>query len=168
MTPSRHDQQRALWLSTIAFTLCFAVWTIFSIIGLSLKEELGLSEFEYGVLIATPVLTGSLTRLILGVWTERYGGRLIFAAQMILTGAATYALTWAYSYPTFLLAALGVGLAGGSFIIGVAYVTKWFPQARQGTALGVFGMGNVGSSPCHPSGAKPGLHPARRAESASV
>ncbi len=146
MTINRHDQQRALWLSTIAFTLCFAVWTLFSIIGLSIKEELGLSEFEYGVLIATPVLTGSLTRLILGVWTERYGGRLVFSAQMILTGAATYALTWADSYPTFLLAALGVGLAGGSFIIGVAYVTKWFPQARQGTALGVFGMGNVGAA----------------------
>ncbi|WP_116653964.1 nitrate/nitrite transporter [Pelagibacterium sediminicola] len=145
-TPSRSDQQRALWLSTIAFTLCFAVWTLFSIIGLSIKDELGLTELEYGVLIATPVLTGSLTRLILGVWTERYGGRLVFAAQMLLTGAATYALTWAHSYPTFLLAALGVGLAGGSFIIGVAYVTKWYPQARQGTALGVFGMGNAGAA----------------------
>ncbi|WP_435521569.1 nitrate/nitrite transporter [Aquamicrobium terrae] len=144
--PSRADQQRALWLSTISFTLCFAVWTIFSIIGLSIKDELGLSEFEYGLLIATPVLTGSLTRLILGVWTERYGGRLVFAAQMILTGAATFALTWADSYATFLLAALGVGLAGGSFIIGVAYVSKWYPQARQGTALGVFGMGNVGAA----------------------
>ncbi len=144
--PSRHDQQRALWLSTISFTLCFAVWTIFSIIGLSIKDELGLSEFEYGVLIATPVLTGSIIRLILGVWTERYGGRLVFSAQMILTGAATFALTFADSYLTFLLAALGVGLAGGSFIIGVAYVTKWYPQARQGTALGVFGMGNIGAA----------------------
>ncbi len=144
--PSRADQQRALWLSTISFTLCFAVWTIFSIIGLSIKDELGLSEFQYGLLIAMPVLTGSLTRLILGVWTERYGGRLVFSAQMVLTGAATFALTWAYSYFTFLLAALGVGLAGGSFIIGVAYVTKWYPQARQGTALGVFGMGNVGAA----------------------
>ena len=144
--PSRSDQQRALWLSTIAFTLCFAVWTIFSIIGLSIKDDLGLSEFEYGVLIATPVLTGSVVRLILGVWTERYGGRLVFSAQMVLTGAATFALTFADSYATFLLAALGVGLAGGSFIIGVAYVTKWYPQARQGTALGVFGMGNIGAA----------------------
>jgi NNP family nitrate/nitrite transporter-like MFS transporter len=92
------------------------------------------------------VLTGSLIRLILGVWTERYGGRLVFSAQMVLTGAATFALTWANSYATFLLAALGVGLAGGSFIIGVAYVSKWYPQARQGTALGVFGMGNVGAA----------------------
>src|SRR5690625_6900197 len=62
--PRRADQNRALWLSTIAFTLCFAVWTIFSIIGRSIKEELGIGEFMYGILIATPVLTGSVTRLI--------------------------------------------------------------------------------------------------------
>ncbi|MBN9037425.1 MAG: MFS transporter [Rhizobiales bacterium] len=145
-TPSSADQQKALWLSTIAFTLCFAVWTIFSIIGISIKSNLGLSEFEYGVLIATPVLSGSLIRLILGIWTERYGGRLVFSAQMVLTGLATFALTWADSYPTFLLAALGVGMAGGSFIIGVTYVSKWFPQEQQGTALGIFGMGNVGAA----------------------
>ncbi|QRZ15851.1 MFS transporter [Paracoccus methylovorus] len=140
------QQQKALWLSTIAFTLCFAVWTIFSIIGITIKKDLGLSEFEYGVLIATPILTGSVTRLILGVWTERYGGRLIFSLQMLFAGAATWALTWAETYSGFLLAALGVGLAGGSFIIGVAYVSKWFPAERQGTALGIFGMGNVGAA----------------------
>ena len=146
ITPSHADQQRALWLSTLAFTLCFAVWTIFSIIGITIKQELGLNEFQYGVLIATPILTGSLTRLILGVWTERYGGRLVFSAQMILTGMATWALTWADTYTTYLIAALGVGLAGGSFIIGVAYVSKWYPQEKQGTALGIFGMGNVGAA----------------------
>ncbi|MFH5775625.1 nitrate/nitrite transporter [Paracoccus sp. NGMCC 1.201697] len=144
--PTHSEQQRALWLSTLSFTLCFAVWTIFSIIGITIKDELGLSEFQYGLLIATPVLTGSLTRLILGVWTERFGGRLVFSLQMILTGLATYALTWANSYETFLLAALGVGLAGGSFIIGVAYVSKWFPAEKQGLALGTFGMGNVGAA----------------------
>ncbi|MDB6181317.1 nitrate/nitrite transporter [Paracoccus fistulariae] len=146
ITPDPAAQSRALWLSTFAFTLCFAVWTIFSIIGLEIKQQLGLSEFQYGLLIATPILTGSLSRFILGVWTERYGGRLVFALQMILTAAATWALIWADSYATFLLAALGVGLAGGSFIVGVAYVSKWFPPERQGTALGIFGMGNVGAA----------------------
>ncbi len=145
-TPAPRDQQRALWLSTIAFTLCFAVWTLFSIIGLSIKDELALSESQYGLLIATPVLSGSLVRLILGVWTERYGGRLVFSAQMLLTGVAGYVLTLAHSYWTFLLAALGIGLAGGSFIIGVAYVSRWFPKEKQGTALGIFGMGNVGAA----------------------
>ncbi|WBU53075.1 MFS transporter [Paracoccus sp. SCSIO 75233] len=144
--PDQTEQNRALWLSTFAFTLCFAVWTIFSIIGLEIKDQLGLSEFQYGLLIATPILTGSLSRLILGVWTERYGGRLVFSLQMLLTGAATAALIWADSYTTFLIAALGVGLAGGSFIIGVAYVSKWFPPEKQGTALGIFGMGNVGAA----------------------
>lgn len=66
ISASPGEQQKALWLSTTAFTLCFAVWTIFSIIGLQIKQELGLSEFQYGLLIATPILTGSLTRLILG------------------------------------------------------------------------------------------------------
>ncbi|MBB3965861.1 nitrate/nitrite transporter [Rhizobium metallidurans] len=147
MSKTSHTQQhRALWLSTIAFTLCFAVWTIFAIIGVTIKAELGLGEFEYGVLIATPVLTGSLIRLFLGVWTERYGGRLVFGLQMIMTGLATWALAWADSYTTFLLAALGVGLAGGSFIVGVTYVSKWFPADRQGLALGTFGMGNVGAA----------------------
>ncbi|MFZ1726425.1 MAG: MFS transporter [Albidovulum sp.] len=143
---STGDKNRALALSTIAFTVCFAVWTIFSIIGVAIKKELGLSEFEFGLLVATPILTGSLTRLILGVWTEKYGGRLIFSAQMILTGLATWALTLAHTYTMYLVAALGIGLAGGSFIIGVAYVSRWYEQGRQGTALGIFGAGNVGAA----------------------
>ncbi|MFV0472618.1 MAG: nitrate/nitrite transporter [Pikeienuella sp.] len=143
---SRADQNRALGLSTIAFTACFAVWTIFSIIGVAIKAELGLSEFEFGLLVATPILTGSVTRLFLGVWTEKYGGRLVFAAQMILTALATWALTFASSYTMYLIAALGIGLAGGSFIIGVAYVSRWYDAGHQGTALGVFGAGNVGAA----------------------
>src|SRR5690625_922780 len=86
------------WVSTIVFTLCFAVWTIFSIIGIEIRQELNLSEFQYGVLIATPVLTGSIIRIVLGVWTERYGGRLVFALQMILTGIATLGLIYAPRY----------------------------------------------------------------------
>ena len=140
------DKSRALGLSTIAFTVCFAVWTIFSIIGVAIKQELGLSELQFGLLVATPILTGSLTRLILGVWTEKYGGRLVFSAQMILTGLATWALTLAHTYTMYLIAALGIGLAGGSFIIGVAYVSRWYEAGKQGTALGIFGAGNVGAA----------------------
>ena len=143
---SKGDQNRALALSTIAFTACFAVWTIFSIIGVAIQKELSLTEFEFGLLVATPILTGSLTRLFLGVWTERFGGRLVFSAQMILAGMATWALTWASTYTTYLIAALGIGLAGGSFIIGVAYVSRWYGAGKQGTALGIFGAGNVGAA----------------------
>ncbi len=140
------ERTRALALSTIAFTACFAVWTIFSIIGIEIKKELGLNEAQFGLLVATPILTGSLVRLVLGVWTEKYGGRLVFPLQMILAAAATWMLTWATTYTMYLVAALGIGLAGGSFIIGVAYVSRFYPVGKQGTALGIFGAGNVGAA----------------------
>lgn len=140
------DQSRALWLSTIAFTVCFAVWTIFSIIGVQIKNDLGLNETQFGLLVGTPILMGSLIRLLLGVWTEQYGGRIVYTAVMLSAAVATWLLTFAYDYPTFLLAALGVGIAGGSFAVGVAYVAKWYPKEKQGTALGIFGAGNVGAA----------------------
>lgn len=143
---SKADQNRALALSTVAFTACFAVWTIFAIIGVAIKKELGLNEFQFGLLVATPILTGSVVRIVLGVWTERYGGRIVFALQMLAAALATWALTYASTYPQYLLAALGIGLSGGSFIIGVAYVSRWYDKGHQGTALGIFGAGNVGAA----------------------
>lgn len=143
---TRGEQYRALGWSTFAFTVCFAVWTIFSIVGVRIKEDLDLSETEFGILVATPVLTGSVSRIFLGVWTEQYGGRLVYALQMIATAIATWLLSSVDSYAMFLVAALGVGLAGGSFIVGVTYVSHWFPKERQGTALGIFGAGNVGAA----------------------
>jgi NNP family nitrate/nitrite transporter-like MFS transporter len=140
------DQQRALWASTLAFTICFAVWTIFSIIGVQIKQDLGLNDTQFGLLVGTPILTGSLIRLILGIWTDQYGGRIVYTAVMLSAAVATWLLTFAYDYPTFLLAALGVGVAGGSFAVGIAYVSKWYSQQSQGTALGIFGAGNVGAA----------------------
>jgi len=137
---------RALTASTVAFTICFAVWTIFSIIGIRIKSDLGLSDTEFGLLVATPILTGSVSRVFLGIWADQYGGRRVLAVVMVATALAVWALTFADSYPTFLLAALGVGLAGGSFAVGVAYVSRWFARDRQGTALGIFGLGNVGAA----------------------
>ena len=145
-TISGARQQRALWLSTFAFTTCFAVWMIFSIIGIQIKKELGLNDTQFGLLIATPVLTGSLIRLFLGVWADQFGGRRVLLFVMLAAAAATWGLTWASTYPQFLLGALLVGIAGGSFSVGVAYVSKWFPAAKQGTALGIFGAGNIGSA----------------------
>ena len=136
----------ALWASTFAFTACFAVWTIFSIIGIQIKNDLGLSETEFGLLIGTPILTGSLIRLILGIWTDQHGGRLVYVAVMLSAALATFLLTFADTYLEFILAALGVGVAGGSFAVGIAYVSKWFPTEKQGTALGIFGAGNVGAA----------------------
>jgi NNP family nitrate/nitrite transporter-like MFS transporter len=136
----------ALWVSTFAFTACFAVWTIFSIIGVQIKTNLGLSEAQFGLLVGTPILTGSLVRVFLGVWTEQFGGRRVNLIVMVLAAAATFLLSYAQTYGQFLIAALGVGMAGGAFAVGVAYVSKFYPAGRQGTALGIFGAGNVGAA----------------------
>jgi NNP family nitrate/nitrite transporter-like MFS transporter len=147
-TQGRQDKgpTRALAASTVAFTVCFAVWTIFSIIGVRIKDELGLSETEFGLLVGTPILTGSLVRIGLGIWADRAGGRLVYALTMVAAALATFLLAYAQTYTQMLIAALGVGLAGGSFAVGVAYVSRFFPPHRQGTALGIFGIGNVGAA----------------------
>lgn len=137
---------RALWISTIAFTICFAVWTIFAIIGIRIKQELGLNEAQFGLLVGVPVLSGSLVRVVLGIWTGRYGGRLVYTLTMLAAALATFLLSYAHTYIQMLIAGLGVGLAGGSFAVGVAYVSPFFPPEKQGTALGIFGAGNVGAA----------------------
>jgi MFS transporter, NNP family, nitrate/nitrite transporter len=144
--PSPRDQSVALWMSTIAFTVCFAVWTVFSIIGIQIKSDLGLNETQFGLLVGTPILTGSLVRIFLGIWTDQYGGRLVYTITMLSAAVATWLLTYATTYPQMLIAALGVGIAGGSFAVGIAYVSRWYPIEKQGTALGIFGAGNVGAA----------------------
>ncbi len=143
---SPRERTTALTMSTLAFTACFAVWTIFSIIGVQIKKDLGLNDTQFGLLVGTPILTGSLIRLMLGIWTDQYGGRIVYTAVMVSAAIATWLLSWAHSYETFLIAALGVGIAGGSFAVGIAYVSKWYPKEQQGTALGIFGAGNVGAA----------------------
>lgn len=139
-------QIQALSASTIAFAVCFAVWTIFSIIGLRIKEELGLSETEFGILVATPILTGSVTRIFLGILSDQFGGKIVYTLLMVFAAIATWLLSTVTSYAMFLVAALGLGFAGGSFAVGVAYVSRWFEKERQGTALGIFGVGNLGAA----------------------
>ena len=143
---TKGQQNRMLTSSTLAFTVCFAVWTIFSIIGLQIKADLGLNDTQFGILVATPILTGSLSRIFLGIWTDQYGGRRVYTLLMLLTSVGVWLLSLVETYPMFLLAALFVGLAGGSFAVGIAYVSRWYERERQGTALGIFGMGNVGAA----------------------
>lgn len=143
---TREDQRRALGFSTVAFTVCFAVWTIFSIIGVQIKADLGLSDTQFGLLVGTPILTGSLSRIFLGIWSDQYGGRMVYFLVMLAAALATFLLSFADSYQMMLLAALGVGLAGGSFAVGIAYVSRWYPAEKQGSALGIFGVGNVGAA----------------------
>jgi NNP family nitrate/nitrite transporter-like MFS transporter len=146
VTATQGEQGLALGLSTFAFTICFAVWTIFAIIGIEIKAELGLNDTQFGLLIGTPILTGSLVRLMLGIWTDQFGGRIVFPLTMLASAASTFLLSYADNYYLMLLAALGLGLAGGGFAVGVAYVSKFYPLEKQGSALGFFGMGNVGAA----------------------
>jgi NNP family nitrate/nitrite transporter-like MFS transporter len=136
---------RALWVSTAASAACFAVWTLFAILGLGIQEEFHLSATQFGLLVGTPILTGSLSRGALGILSDRYGGRRTFLIVMLLATASTLLMSFAGSYFRLLLAALGVGLAGGSFAVGVSYASKFFPTRRQGAALGIFSAGSVGA-----------------------
>ena len=140
------QSQRALWLAIYALTVCVATWVIFAIVGLKLQSELALTNTQYGLLVAVPILTGSLSRLPLGVLAEIYGARLVMSVLMLVVACFTFVLPLAKSYAALLLMGLGLGLAGGAFAVGVVYVSAWFPPAKQGTALGLFGMGNVGTA----------------------
>ena len=135
-----------LIVSTLAFTVCFMVWMMFGVIGIPIKKQLGLNATEFGLLTAMPVLTGSLVRVPLGIWTDRYGGRIVMALLMAATVPAIWLMAYATQYWHFLVIGLFVGLAGGAFSVGTPYVARWFPRSRQGMAMGVYGAGNSGSA----------------------
>ncbi len=140
------EQISALAASTVAFAVNFAVWVMFSVIGVKIKAELNLNETEFGLLVATPILTGSLIRLPLGILTDRYGGRIVYFVQMLSVVVPTWLLSYATEYWQYLVLGLFIGVAGGSFAVGIAYTSAWFSKERQGTAMGIFGAGNAGSS----------------------
>jgi NNP family nitrate/nitrite transporter-like MFS transporter len=135
-----------LLVSTLAFTVCFAVWMMFAVIGVPIRKTLGLSATQFGLLAATPVLTGSLVRVPLGMWTDRFGGRIVFFLLMLSTVVPIWLMSYATAYWHFLVLGLFVGLAGGSFSVGTPYVARWFRKERQGLAMGVFGAGNSGAA----------------------
>jgi NNP family nitrate/nitrite transporter-like MFS transporter len=135
-----------LIVSTLAFTVCFMVWMMFGVIGIPIKKTLNLNATEFGLLMATPVLTGSLIRVPLGIWTDKYGGRIVMATLMAATVPAIYLMSYATAYWHFLTIGLFVGLAGGSFSVGTPYVARWFPKNQQGFAMGIYGAGNSGAA----------------------
>jgi NNP family nitrate/nitrite transporter-like MFS transporter len=135
-----------LAMNTFGFTVMFAVWVVFAIVGLAIRKELRLSETEFAILVAIPVLTGSLLRLPVGMATDWFGGRPLFTALLVFTAIPLFLLSFATAYWQYLVLGLLIGLSGTSFAIGIAYTSAWFPQKRQGTALGIFGAGNTGAS----------------------
>jgi NNP family nitrate/nitrite transporter-like MFS transporter len=145
-SPLDNKQWSVALASTFAFTVCFAVWMMFAVIGIPIKKTLNLNATEFGLLTAMPVLTGSLIRVPLGMWTDKYGGRLVFFVLMLTTVIPLWMITYATEYWQYLVLGLFVGLAGGSFSVGTPYVARWFKKDQQGFAMGVFGAGNSGAA----------------------
>lgn len=146
MASQKTKQLSVLVMSTLAFTVCFMVWMMFAVIGIPIKAQLGLNETQFGILAAMPVLTGSLIRLPLGMMTDKFGGRPVFFAIMMATVVPIYLIGNATEYWQMLVAGLFVGIAGGSFSVGIAYCARWFDKKNQGFAMGVFGAGNAGAA----------------------
>lgn len=137
---------RQLALATLSFALCFAAWGLIGAVAPHFREALGLSGTATGLLIATPVLLGSLARLPMGALGDRFGGRAVLAVLMLVVAGACLLVPLARTYPQLLAAGFALGLAGASFSVGVGFVSRWTPRERQGTALGIYGAGNAGQS----------------------
>ncbi|MCL4454732.1 MAG: NarK/NasA family nitrate transporter [Deinococcus sp.] len=135
-----------LSLSTLGFTLMFAVWLMFGVLGIPIRKEFGLTDVQLSWLSAVAILNGSIWRLLTGILTDRYGGRTVFTLMLLFTAFPAYLVSQAGSYRELLLYAFLVGFAGNSFSVGIAWNSAWFPRGQQGFALGVFGAGNVGAS----------------------
>ena len=135
-----------LIVSTWAFTVCFMVWMMFAVVGIPIKKTLGLSATEFGLLASMPVLSGSLVRVPLGIWTDQFGGRIVMTALLAATVPAIFLMSYATEYWHFLTIGLVLGLAGGSFSVGTPYVARWFDPKRRGLAMGIFGAGNAGAA----------------------
>ncbi len=139
---------RVLVMNTLAFTVCFACWMMNGVLITHLVDNdvFQWDKAQMGWLIGIPVLSGSLMRLPVGVLTDKYGGRSVYTILMLLSAIPMYMMSMADTYFEFFFASLGFGLSGAAFAVGIAYTSVWFPKHRQGTALGIFGVGNAGSA----------------------
>ena len=138
--------RRHLTLGTVSFGICFAAWGLISAFAVRFRERFELSSTETALLVAIPVLLGSIARLPMGILADRFGARKVFAILMMAVSAPVFLVPQADSYRTLLITAFFLGLAGSSFSVGVSYVSRWSPPAKQGGVLGVYGLGNIGQS----------------------
>jgi MFS transporter, NNP family, nitrate/nitrite transporter len=143
---SVHGAGRHVALGTLSFALCFAAWGLVSAFAPRFRADLHLSASQTALLVAVPVLLGALARLPAGMLADRFGARPVFTILMVLSAVPPLLVPLAASYRALLVAAFALGIAGSSFAVGVGYVSRWTPPARQGTALGVYGLGNIGQS----------------------
>src|SRR5665213_3211518 len=143
------DRQPAslqLALGTISFTVCFAAWGLISAFAPQFRKTFSLTPMQGAALVAAPVLLGSLARLPMGMLTDRLGGRIVFAALMVAAAIPTFLVPQAASYETLLATGFFLGLAGSSFAVGVGFISRWTRPETQGSALGIYGLGNIGQS----------------------
>jgi len=137
---------RALIFSTIAFAVSFAVWGLVAALAPTFTQLYGLSATSKSLMIAIPVLLGSLGRLPAGMLADRFGGRRIFAGLLMFSALPAIGIGLSTSYKQLLFMGLLLGIAGTTFPVGVGFTSKWFPAQKQGSALGIYGMGNIGQS----------------------
>ncbi len=137
-----------LAMNTLAFAACFSAWTMNGVLVTFLVDQgvFTWTDTQVGLLIGLPILTGSLMRLPMGLLTDRFGGRVVFTGLMVASAIPLVLLSFADSYAAFAWCSLGFGLSGASFAVGVAYTSLFFSRERQGTALGIFGIGNAGAA----------------------
>jgi MFS transporter, NNP family, nitrate/nitrite transporter len=137
-----------LFLCTLAFTLAFATWTMNGVLFTFLTEK-GIYDFsgvQIGWLLGTPILMGSIMRFPLGILTDKFGGKFIYAGLLLFSAIPLYLLTTATTYNGFIFYSFLFGSVGASFAVGVAFTSLWFNKSWQGRALGIFGMGNAGAA----------------------
>jgi NNP family nitrate/nitrite transporter-like MFS transporter len=137
---------RALFLSTMAFAIAFAVWGLLAGLAPIFKQQYGLTTSQVSLMVAIPVLLGSVGRLPMGLLADRFGAKSVLASLLLLITVPPVVLSATHRYPDLLIWGFFLGLAGTSFSVGVAFTSPWFPRERQGFPLGVFGAGNIGQS----------------------
>lgn len=138
-----------LWLATIAFAITFWAWNEIGPLGIRYAQDMELSPTQTSILVAVPVLVGSLGRIVTGVLTDRYGGRSMFTLFTAISAVPLLLVAWAGSidsYVMLLIFGFVLGIAGTTFAIGVPFVNAWYEPARRGFATGVFGMGMGGTA----------------------
>ena len=138
--------QANLALATLAFGLCFAVWSLISPLAPQFQQSLGLTNTETALLLALPVILGSLARIPMGILTDHFGGRKVFTALIVFSILPTIFMGFANSYAMMLVGGFFLGMAGSSFAVGIPFVSRWHTAQSQGTALGIYGVGNIGTA----------------------
>lgn len=143
---SRYNAYMALTLSTIAMIVCFMSWSNFAPLAAQVATMFHLSVGQKTLLLATPVLLGSIMRIPVGILSDKYGGKKVYIILMIFILIPLFMITKVHTLGMLLFAALLVGMAGTSFAVGVSYASVWFPAEKQGFALGIVAMGNMGNA----------------------